>query len=89
MPLVFKYTLVLLASSFAMGQTWLHNPATAADTVTMVQLVESCPVLDTQADDDRASRYDAIALRDAYWRAKIKDAVVEIAGGESDACSDR
>ena len=88
MPLVFKYTLVLLVSSFLLGQSWLHAPASAAEVASMGQLVESCPVLGAAADDG-ASRFDAIALRDSFWRAKIKDVAVNFAGGESDVCASR
>jgi hypothetical protein len=53
----------------------------------MSELVESCPALGAQAAEDVTSRFDAIALRDAFWRAKIKDVAVNVAGGESDACA--
>ena len=86
-PLVFKYTLVLLVSSFLLGQSWLHAPASAAEVVSMDQLVVTCPAIGAQAADVEVSRYDAIALRDAFWRAKIKDVAVNVAGGESDACA--
>ena len=89
MPLVFKYTLVLLVSSFLLGQSWLHAPASASEVASMGQLVESCPSLGAPAADEEASRFDAIALRDAFWRAKIKDVAVNVAGGESDACQAR
>lgn len=87
MPLVFKYTLALLLSSFVLGQSWLHAPASAAEVGSMSELVESCPALGAQAAEDVTSRFDAIALRDAFWRAKIKDVAVNVAGGESDACA--
>lgn len=89
MPLVFKYTLALLLSSFVLGQSWLHAPASAAEVGSISELVESCPALGAQAAEDVTSRFDAIALRDSFWRAKIKDVAVSFAGGESDACASR
>ncbi len=87
MHAVFKYSLAVLALSAGAGQAWVHGPASARDLATMRSISDKCPSIAVEARKGHASKYDAVALRDAYWRVRIVDTVTWMIGDRSDGCA--
>lgn len=86
---VFKYSLGLLLVSAVAGQAWVHKPADAGDLASMRSISKECPSLAVEVRAGQASKYDAVTLRDAYWRVRIGDAVSGMLGDRSDGCAAR
>jgi len=87
MHTVFKYSLALLAISAGAGQAWVHGPANAGDLATMRSISTKCPSIAVEARKGHASKYDAVTLRDAYWRVRIVDTVAWVMGDSTDGCA--
>jgi hypothetical protein len=84
---VFKYSLALLAVSAGAGQAWVHKSANAGEVASMAAISRKCPALAIEARPGQASKYDAVTLRDAYWRVRIADTVSWAIGHVTDGCA--
>lgn len=86
---VFKCSLILLGISFGIGQSWVHKAADASELASMRAVGRACPSLAVKVRSGQASRFDAVTLRDAYWRIRIGDAVSGFVGDRTDGCAVR
>lgn len=86
---VFKCSLILLGISFGIGQSWVHKAADASQLASMRAVGRACPSLAVKVRSGQASRFDAVTLRDAYWRIRIGDAVSGFVGDRTDGCAVR
>jgi len=68
---VFKASLGLLVASAALGQSWMHAPASADALSRMAEISQECPSVAVEASRGRTSKADVVMQRDAYWRALI------------------
>ena len=81
---VFKASLGLLVASAAVGQAWMHAPASDAALKGMARIAKECPSLAIETDRGRTSKATVVMQRDAYWRKLI---AARITGG--DGCAIR
>ena len=89
MNLVFKASAVLLALSGLGGQTWLHDTASASQLESAARIAKSCPALKSHAASaaETATQYQMVRIWDAYFRAKITNALYTAAGESHDSCA--
>jgi hypothetical protein len=83
---LFSISLAILATATVAGQAWVHGPASSGDMVSMHSISRKCPALRAALPGERASKYDTITYKDAYWRIRIFDAVASIVGERQDSC---
>jgi len=86
---VFKISIALLLVSAGAGQAWVHKSASASELASMVSISKRCPALAIEARAGQASKFDAVALKDAYWRVQIVDAVGGALGKPANGCAAR
>lgn len=83
---LFSISLAILATATVAGQAWVHGPASPADHSSMHSISRKCPALREALPGERASKYDTITYKDAYWRKRIVDAVASTFGESQDSC---
>lgn len=84
---LFIYSLSILALSAGIGQSWIHNPANAAELASMESISKSCPILAQNVEAGSTSKFHAVSQRDAYWRIRISDRVARLMGDRANGCS--
>jgi len=78
MPFFFKFSLGLLLSCLALGQTWLHGDADQGSVVAARDAVASCPSVG--ATGPISTSWDVIRTQDAV-RVRRLAALAGIGGG--------
>ncbi len=73
---VFKASLGLLVASAAVGQAWMHAPASDAALAGMARIARECPSLAVETGRGRTSKAAVVMQRDAYWRKLIAARVI-------------
>ena len=52
----------------------------------MQSISRKCPALRAALPGERASKYDTITYKDAYWRKRIVDVAASTIGERQDSC---